>query len=176
MTVSMTTTFDEADLFSDAFTGFRGVATTPRRHSRLLTALALVAAALLVVAALVGVRLVQHAPAPQGADPASLVPALGTTQRGTDVIDASDRADLLIYPDTTRLLLTDDTASYYAAGAPGDQLCLVSIPLGDLAQTSCESTASSPVVLRIGDVALVPAGATAPAGWHQTAANVFVRS
>ena len=47
--------------------------------------------------------------------------------------------------------------------------------VGDLSQTACESTAGARSALRIDDVALVPTGATAPAGWHETAANVFVK-
>jgi hypothetical protein len=174
MFLGMTTTYDDADLFSDAFTGFRGVSRSPQ-HSRLLTALTMAAAALLVVGALVWVRLDQ-AVVSQAADPVSLVPVLAESQRTADVIPASERADLLVDPRSTRLLLADDTASYYVASSPGNQLCLVSIPVGDLAQTVCESTAIEPSVLRIDGVALVPTGATAPAGWHEAAANVFVTS
>lgn len=172
MIVGMTT-YDDADLFSDAFTGF-GAAAPSRQRSRLLTVLALAGAALLVVAALVWVRLDGDVAAP-AADPATLVPALAETQRSADEIAPSDLADLLVFPETTRLLLSDDAASYYAAAAPGDQLCLVSVPLGDLVRTSCASTAGSPSDLVIDDVMLVPTGATAPAGWHEAAANVFVK-
>ncbi|WP_426594217.1 hypothetical protein ACPPVS_01590 [Cellulomonas sp. McL0617] len=168
------TTTDDADLFSDAFTGFSGVAPSPR-HSRLVTGLALSGAALVVVGALVGVRLAQQTPTASPVQPGILVPALAETQRAGDVIAADDRADLLISPDSTRLLLTDDTGSYYAATAPGNQLCLVSVPLGDLPQTSCTSTAGDLGTLRLDDVMLVPAGVTAPAGWHESSANVFVK-
>lgn len=174
MILGMTTTYDDADLFSDAFTGFRGVAPT-RRHSRLLTALALVAAALLVAAGLVWAWQGGRAPAAVAVEPTRLVPALAQTQRPTDVIADPDRADLLIDPTTTRLLRTEDAASYYVASAAGNQLCLVEVPKGDLAQISCESTKDAPTTVHLDDVMLVPAGATAPSGWHEATANVFVQ-
>jgi len=168
------TTYDDADLFSDAFTGFRGVSES-RHRSRTVGVLALAIAAALVAAALVWVRLSQEVPAAVAADPSLLVPVLAQPQHTADVIAVSDRTDLLISPESTRLLLRDDAAAYYAAQAPGDQLCLVVVPSGDLARTSCESTAGSPDALRLDDVMLVPAGATAPDAWHQVAANVFVQ-
>ncbi|WP_155856200.1 hypothetical protein [Cellulomonas sp. URHD0024] len=171
----MTTTFDDADLFSDVFTGFRGVGASTR-HSRLLTALTLVAALLLVVGGLVWSSLARQTPAVDAIDPADLVPVLAESQRAGDVIASSDLADLLIYPESTRYLTSDDTTTYFVATAPDDKLCLLAMPVGDLAQTSCASTAGTPHVLRLENVMLVPAGATAPAGWHEAAANVFVRS
>jgi hypothetical protein len=175
MIFGMTTTYDDADLFSDSFTDFREVAPS-NRHSRVLTVLALVGAALVVVGALVWVRLGQDTPAAQAVDAATLVPSLGQSQGSSDMISDSDRSDLLLYPESTRLLLTDESGSYFVATAPGDQLCLVSVPVGDLAQTACHSTAGDPVDLRIDDVMLVPAGASVPDGWQQAGANVFVRS
>jgi hypothetical protein len=167
------TTYDDADLFSDAFTGFRGVSES-RHRSRTVGVLALAVAAALVAAALVWVRLSQEVPA-AAADPSLLVPVLAQPQHTADVIAVADRTDLLISPESTRLLLRDDAAAYYAAQAPGDQLCLVVVPSGDLARTACESTAGSPDALRLDDVLLVPAGATVPDAWRQVAANVFVQ-
>lgn len=167
------TTYDDADLFSEAFTGFHEV-TESRRRSRTLSVLALATAAALVVGALFWLRLSQEAPVDVAADPSVLVPALTQTQRSADVIANSDRADLLIYPETTRLLLLQDDAAYYVATAPGDQLCLVAVPSGDLARTACESTVSAPVALRLDDVLLVPTGVAAPATAHEAAPNVFV--
>ena len=169
------TTYDDADLFSDAFTGFTGVSETPRR-SRKLGVLALVVAALVVVGALIGAVVARNSPAGAAVDPASLVPILGEPQGVSDVIAASDRDDLLIDPTSSRLLLADDTTSYYAATSPGDKICLVAIPSGDLARTACASTTGAPSVVRLDDVMIVPTGATAPAGWHETAANVYTRS
>ena len=168
------TTYDDADLFSDAFTGFRGVSES-RHRSRTVGVLALAVAAALVAAALVWLRLSQEAPVAVAADPSLLVPVLAQPQRAADVIAVSDRTDLLISPETTRLLLREDGAAYYAAQAPGDRLCLVAIPSGDLARATCRSTVGTPDALRLDDVLLVPVGATAPADWHQTAANVFVQ-
>ncbi len=127
------TTYDDADLFSDAFTGFTGVGETPPR-SRKLGVLALVVAALVVVGALIGVAVARNSPASTAVDPTALVPILGEPQGVSDVIAASDRDDLLIDAASTRLLLADDTTSYYAATAPGDKICLVAIPTGDLAR------------------------------------------
>ncbi|WP_156043745.1 hypothetical protein [Cellulomonas sp. URHE0023] len=173
--MSMTTTFDDADLFSDAFTGFRGV-TPSRRRSRTVSGLALATALMLVVGALAWVRLGQQTFASAAADPVTLVPVLAQQQRAADVIAVSERADAHVYSESTRLLLAGETVSYYVATTTGDQICLVAIPVGDLARTACGSTAGARSALRIDDVALVPTGATAPTGWHEAAANVFVKS
>ena len=99
MILGMTTTYDDADLFSDAFTGFRGVA--PSRTPLAAPDRARAGRCRAARRRRAGLGPPGPAgPAAQAVDPASLVPVLAESQRAADVIAASDRADLLIYPET----------------------------------------------------------------------------
>jgi len=164
------TTFD--DLFTDTF---RAV-DAPRRRSRLLGTLVLLAAALLVIGALLWVRQAVAMPERAPIDPVSLLPVLAEPQTAADEIASDDLADLSVTADSTRFLVATPTARYYAATSPTHLLCVVAIPAGDLPEASCTSTAVAATMTIDDEVALVPVGATAPEGWRQVAPNVYTKN
>jgi hypothetical protein len=168
-------TFDDTDFFTDAFTGF-GADEAPRRHSSMLTALALVAAAALVAGGMIWVRLAQLPATLEPVDPATTLAVFDQPQRSADVVAADDLAGSLLDPETTRLVATTSDTRYYAGVSRTHLLCVLTLTEGELPTTGCTSTDGGVVHLGIGDqLMLVNAGEPAPAGWHEAGPQVFLK-
>ncbi|WP_315099290.1 hypothetical protein [uncultured Cellulomonas sp.] len=172
------TTVDDADFFTDAFTGF-AADEAPRGRSSVRAGLALVAAAALVAAGLVGVRLAQQAAAVTPADPTSLLTVLGTPQRPVDVVADADLVGSRIDPSSTRLLAQTPDTRYYAGVSRTHLLCVLTLTTGELPSTGCTSTDARVLQFGVGDeLLLVGAGGPAPAasdGWREAGPEVYLR-
>ena len=173
------TTFDDADLFTDAFRDFRGVGDATRRRSGLLTALALVAAAALVAAGLVWVRLAQHPVAAAAVDPSTTLAVFAQPQRSSDVVDDDDLAGSMVVPSSTRLVAHTADTRYYAGVSRTHLLCVLALTSGELPTTSCVAPDARGVDLTVDDsFTLVTTGGPAPAaadGWHEAGPEVYLK-
>ena len=172
------TTVDDAYFFTDAFTGF-SADEAPGRRSSVRTGLALVAAAALVAAGLIGVRLAQQATALTPADPSSLLTVFAHPQRAADVVAAEDLAGSQIDPSSTRLLARTADTRYYAGVSRTHLLCVVTLTTGELPSSGCTSTDARVLHFGVGDeLRLVGAGGPAPAaadGWHEAGPEVYLK-
>ncbi|MEZ0446707.1 hypothetical protein [Cellulomonas sp. ICMP 17802] len=169
------TTFDDTDLFTDAFHDFRGVGAA-RRRSGALTGLVLVAAAVLVAVGFVWAR-----GGPMVADPAigasSLLPAFAAEQTSVDRVPADDLAGLGVDPHTTRFLTETSTGRHYAAVGVSGKLCVVTIQSGELPQVSCTAPSSTARIAVDDTLFVVASSGPAPAaadGWREAGPDVFV--
>lgn len=170
------TTLEDADLFAETFTDF-GYEDGARRRSGVLTGVVLVAAAALVAAGMVWVRLAQAPTAVAAADPATMLAVFDRPQGPADVVDTGDLAGTMIDPASTRLVAQTADSRYYAGVSRTHQLCVLTVPEGDLPTTGCSPVTGGAVHLTVGDeLKLLSAGEPAPAGWHEAGPNVFLKN
>lgn len=169
------TTFDDTDLFTDAFHDFRGVGDA-RRRSGWLTALVLVAAAALVAGGMVWVKLAQHTAAL--VDPQTTLAAFADPQRSVDVVAADDLAGSMIDPATTRLVAHTADTRYYAGVSRAHLLCVLAVTTGELPTTSCTSATAAGANLTVDDALRIVTRGPAPAaadGWHEAGPQVYLK-
>lgn len=172
------TTYHEGDLFTETFEGFGQPAEASRRRAW-PTVAAFVAAAVLVVGGLVWLK---ESPQPAAAQPVSattLLAAFDEPQTGVDSIPAADLDGLRdsIRPESTRLLLTADGAQQFAAVGAHGQLCVVTVPSGDLPTVACVK-ALERATIEVGDDLVVATNGTDPKlgdGWTNVAPNVWTK-
>jgi hypothetical protein len=169
------TTFDDTDLFTDAFHDFRGVDAV-RRRSGWLTALVLVAAAALVAVGFVWAR---GGPFVGGStvEAASLLPEFAAEQTSADRLSSDDIAGLGVDPHTTRYLTETSTGRHYAAVGVTGNLCVVTTQSGELPVVSCARPTPTARVAVDDTLVVVTASGTAPAaadGWREAGPDVFV--
>jgi hypothetical protein len=154
------------------------IAPTPRRrhHTGWLFASAgvvIVAAGALVVSAL----------APRPAPPPATVAAFQTVQKASDMLDDDDVANLVVRPESTRLLVSTPDGDHYAALSASGDLCLLRVPKGDVPSEVCVPDRVGADVTIGGDgnggqVRLVADGAPQPSaaeGWRSAGPNVWVK-
>ena len=101
------TTFDDTDLFSEAFHDFRSVGSS-RRRPALVTPVVMVAAALLVAAGFLWAR---GGPllADTSVDASTLLPQFAAEQTSQDRLSSDELGDLRVDPRTTRFLTETST-------------------------------------------------------------------
>ncbi|MDC7120312.1 hypothetical protein OMK64_02040 [Cellulomonas fimi] len=171
------TTIDDVDLFGEAFGGFRSVGVARRRHPAVLTVLALLAAAGVVGAGFVWARDNARGPLLEHVDARTLLPVFATVQGADDVVDPAQVGGLLVDRASTRFLVETDTGRHFAAVGTTGELCLLTLPSGDLATLGCVPSVAG-AQLTSGDVWLAAEGGPAPAaddGWREAGPNLWVR-
>ncbi|QHT57978.1 hypothetical protein GXP71_19095 [Cellulomonas sp. H30R-01] len=171
------TTIDDVDLFGEAFGGFRSVGVARRRHPAVLTVLALLAAAGVVGAGFVWARDNARGPVVEHVDARTLLPVLATAQGADDVVDRAEIGSLAVEPASTRFLAETDSGRHFAAISASGDLCVLTVPSGDLATLGCVRSVVG-AQLASGDVWLAAEGGPAPAaddGWHEAGPNLWVR-
>ena len=169
------TTFDDTDLFTDAFHDFRGV-DAARRRSGVLTAVVLAAAAVLVVVGFVWAR---GGPVAAGSavEASSLLPVFAAEQTSTDRLSSDDLSGLGVDPHTTRFLAETSTGRHYAAVGVSGKLCVVSVQSGELPLVSCAAATPTARIAVDDTMFVVAASGPAPAaadGWREAGPDVFV--
>lgn len=171
------TTIDDVDLFGEAFGGFRSVGVARRRHSAVLTVLALLAAAGVVGAGFVWARDNARGPVVEHVDARTLLPVFATAQGADDVVDPAEIGRLLVDRSSTRFLAETESGRQYAAVSTTGELCVLTLPPGDLAELGCVQSVTG-AQLASGDVWLAAEGGPAPAaddGWREAGPNLWVR-
>ena len=169
------TTFDDTDLFSEAFHDFRSGASS-RRRPALVTPVVMVAAALLVVAGFLWARggplLADHS-----VDASTLLPQFAAEQTSQDRLSSDDLGALRVDRSTTRFLTETSTGRHFAAVGSAGALCVVTVQPGELSALSCAPpTATARVavdetLLVVASSGPVPAAAS---GWREAGPDVFV--
>lgn len=173
------TTYD-VDAFEAAFLDDAertGTGTDPRAGRR-RAALAAVVAVLLVGAGAAGALALRAGPATDAVTAEQLVPALARPATAQDVVAGTDLQDLDVRPGTTRLLATTSTGAHYAAVGTGGQLCVVTVPRGDLPSRLCVPAAPGAWVPVDDTLRLVTAGGPQPdaaQGWVPAGDLVWTR-
>ena len=169
------TTFDDTDLFSEAFHDFRSVGSS-RRRPALVTPVVMVAAALLVAAGFVWAR---GGPllADTTVDASTLLPQFAAGQTSQDRLTSDELGDLRVDARTTRFLTETSTGRHYAAVGSSGQLCVVTVQPGELSALSCAPPTSTARVA-VDDTLLVVASSgpvpAAASGWREAGPDVFV--
>ena len=173
------TAIQEHDTFADAFGAFATSSATPsRRRPGLVAAVVVVALALLTFGVLT-VRS-QWAPAADPrVEPASVLPALGVAQTADDVLLAEDTDRLLLDPASTRYLASTGEGDLFAAVRRSGDVCLVTVPAGDLPWTSCTAPVAGldhTVVDESGGptLRLVASSEALTDGWSELAPHLYV--
>lgn len=174
------------DLFDD-FTSDGTAERAARRRGSLRRLGVVVAAGALVVGSAVGARAALDArdTAPVVVAPAVLFGALAEQQQEQDVL-AEEPGTSLLDPASTRLLGVTSAGSHYLAVTRTGLVCLVTVPVGDVAETGCTDPVASDRLLRSELVspepqtlALVPDG-LAPAAdgtaWEPVGPNLWVHA
>lgn len=172
------------DLFDELTSGDAAERAAARRGSVRRLAVVLAAGALLVGSA-VGARATLDARAvePELVAPGVLFSVLTEPQGAADVL-AEEPATSLLDPASTRFLGETAAGAHYLA-VQGGLVCLVTVPLGDLAETGCTRPVADEGLLRTvftspepHTVALVPDGlapAADGAAWERVGPNLYVR-
>lgn len=171
------TTIDDVDLFGEAFGGFRSVGVARRRHPAVLTVLALLAAAGVVGAGFVWARDNARGPVVEQADARTLLPVFATAQGVDDVVDRAEIGSLAVEPASTRFLLETAAGRQFAAISTTGDLCVLTVPSGDLATLGCVRSVEGAQLVS-GGVWLAAEGGPAPAaddGWREAGPNLWVR-
>ncbi|AEE44676.1 hypothetical protein [Cellulomonas fimi] len=170
------TTIDDADLFGEAFGGFRTLGEGRRPRHGLLTALVLVAGLALVAVAFVWARDARAADAPAHVEPLTLLAAFGDAQTAVDSIPADAARALLVEPSSTRFLVETASGKHYAAVSRTGELCVVTLPSGDVPEAGCVASVADARIAS-GDVWLAADADRAPTdeGWRSAGPNVWVR-
>jgi len=132
------TTYD-VDTFEEAFLddAQRSDDAAPRPGARRRAVLTAVVAALLVGGGAVGALAMRPAPERATVTAEQLVPALAAPATGQDVVSATDLEGMDVRAGTTRFLATTSTGAHYAAVGTSGQLCVVTVPRGDLPSRLC---------------------------------------
>ena len=169
------TTFDDTDLFSEAFHDFRSVGSS-RRRPTLVTPVVMVAAALLVAGGFLWARggpMVSE----DAVDASTLLPQFAAEQTSQDRLSSADLRDLQVDASTTRFLTETSTGRHYAAVGASGTLCVVTVRSGELPAISCAAPTSTAHVavddtlLVVASTGPVPAAAN---GWREAGPDVFV--
>ena len=169
------TTFDDTDLFSEAFHDFRSVGSS-RRRPALVTPVVMVAAALLVAAGFVWAR---GGPllADDAVDASTLLPQFAAEQTARDRLSSADLGELRVDASTTRFLTETSTGAHYAAVGASGNLCVVTLQSGELPAMTCAPPTSTARVA-VDDTLLVVASSgpvpAAASGWREAGPDVFV--
>lgn len=122
--------------------------------------------------------------APERVAPATLFRVLAEPQRDVDVL-AEEPGTALLDPTSTRLLGETSAGSHYLAVHATGLVCLVTVPVGDVAELGCTDPVASDRLLTVEvtepephALALVPDG-LAPAAdgstWERVGPNLYVR-
>ncbi len=170
------TTFDDSDLFDHVAEDEH----EPHpRHGRRVAVVLAVAAALVVVG-VVWLLLARPQVVTARAD-GMTVELLERAQEPTDALDADVALEAGVDPETTRFAVRTEDGQHFAALRWDGALCLVVVPDGDQARTSCTSAKPGAVTTATAeDGAAVRLGADGapnpPAGedWQPAGPNVWV--
>ena len=169
------TTFEDTDLFSEAFHDFRSVGSS-RRRPALVTPVVIVAAVLLVAAGFVWARS-GPLPADPAVDASTLLTQFAAEQTSRDRLSSDDLSGLRVDASTTRYLTETSTGRHYAAVGTSGKLCVVTVRSGELPAISCAAPTSTAHVavddtlLVVASTGPVPAAAN---GWREAGPDVFV--
>ncbi|WP_019135936.1 hypothetical protein [Cellulomonas massiliensis] len=140
--------------------------------------LAAVVAALLVGAGVVGALALRSGPATDAVTAEELVPALAAAATAQDAVSGTDLQDLDVRPGSTRLIATTRTGAHYAAVGTQGQLCVVTVPRGDLPSRLCVPAAPGAWIPVDDTLRLVTAGGPQPDaedGWVAAGDLVWTR-
>lgn len=169
------TTFDDTDLFSEAFHDFRSVGNA-RRRPVLVTPIVMLAAAILVAVGFVWAR---SGPllADSAVDASTLLPQFAAEQTSRDRLSADELDDLHVDRRSTRFLTETSTGRHYAAVGSAGSLCVVTVQPGELSALTCAPptptarVAVDETLLVVASSGPVPAAAN---GWREAGPDVFV--
>ncbi|WP_258724340.1 hypothetical protein [Cellulomonas sp. NS3] len=173
------------DLFDDFTSGDAAQRAASRLSSLRRLAVVLTAGAL-VVSGAVGARAALDARStePVVVAPAVLFGVLAERQRDADVL-AEEPGTALLDPASTRFLGETTAGSHYLAVHATGLVCLVTVPVGEVAEVGCtdpvasdhllraEHTSPVPLTLALVPDGLAPAADGAP--WERLSANLYVR-
>ncbi|WP_456786814.1 hypothetical protein [Cellulomonas sp. P5_C5] len=169
------TTFDDTDLFSEAFHDFRSVGSS-RRRPALVTPVVMVAAALLVAAGFMWAR---GGPllADTSVDASTLLPQFAAEQTAQDRLTSDELDDLRVDRHSTRFLAETSTGRHYAAVGSAGSLCVVTVQPGELSALTCAPPTPAARVAVDETLLVVATSGSAPAaasGWREAGPDVFV--